>query len=203
MIINEDMINEETFVKGILKVRGDERSLINFLVDACECWLDEDNALIIAGDIHYLEGTHNAFIDFTPEFVFDGSVNGIIFLKYVQRFYVRAKDLKELSKAYNVDFKISAFENNMKYCRDIEVVGGKIIKNNKITSKALVWQFPFLDVRDLSVMLNQFLGTDYLQEDVTPNEFYEENVPDELKSNSIVPIEKMPDELKSNGVVPI
>ena len=184
------MTNEKEYVKGILKVRGNESCLMDFLVGACNGWVEENSELIMIDDYQYIDGTHNAFIEFGPEYTSDDLKDGIILLRYVQRLYLRAKDLKKLSKIYNVDFRIFAFENRMKNCREIEVIRGKIKKNTVIQTKDLLWQLPCPDNDDFNIWLTQtFCQHDMpTKEDKTPNEFYNEKVTDELRLNGVVPI---------------
>ena len=180
----------KNFEKSILKVRGNESCLINFLLEACNAWVEEDSGLIMVDDFQYIEGTHNAFIEFCPEYTFDDLKNGIILLRYAQRQYIRAKDLKKLSKAYNVDFRIFAFDYRMNYCREIEVIRGKITKNTIIHTKDLLWQLPCPDNDDFHIWLTQTFNQHDIptKEDKTQSEFYKETVPDELRLNGVVPV---------------
>lgn len=45
-----------------------------------------------------------------------------------------------ISKKYNVDLKIYAFEKGMEFNRDIEIHKGRIIKDNKIEFKDYEWE---------------------------------------------------------------
>lgn len=50
------------------------------------------------------------------------------------------KALTELSKQYNLDFKIYAYERGMEFNIDFEVHKGKVIKNNEIKFDDYIWE---------------------------------------------------------------
>ena len=52
------------------------------------------------------------------------------------------KALTKLSKQYNLDFKIYAYERGMQFNIDFEVHKGEVIKNNEIKFDDYIWECP-------------------------------------------------------------
>ena len=48
--------------------------------------------------------------------------------------------LREISKKYNIDFKIYAFECGMEFNQDIEIIKGKTIKDDEIKFNDYLWE---------------------------------------------------------------
>ena len=53
---------------------------------------------------------------------------------------IEAKPLAELSKEYNIDMKIYAYERGMEFNRDIEIIAGEIIRDNVIEFDDYLWE---------------------------------------------------------------
>lgn len=64
----------------------------------------------------------------------------IIVINFIAAWEIEVKILSEISKKYNIDFKIYAFESGLEFNQDIEIVKGNIIKNEKITFKNYIWE---------------------------------------------------------------
>ena len=48
--------------------------------------------------------------------------------------------LRIISKLYDIDFKIYAFEGGMQFNKDIEIIKGKIIKDEEIRFNNYIWE---------------------------------------------------------------
>ena len=140
--------------------------------------------------MQYVAGTHKGYILFGHEIPLLNLQNGIVLLPYIQRWYININDVKKISKLYNVDFTVFVFENRMENYRRIDVVDGKTVNNNIITGKDFLWQLLCSNDIGLLGCLNQTFSQVYMpkNENKTPNEFYKEKVPDELRLNGVVPI---------------
>lgn len=55
---------------------------------------------------------------------------------------VNSSALAKISKKYNIDFKIFAFEKGMQFNRDIEILKGNVLKNNEIHYDDYQWECP-------------------------------------------------------------
>ena len=76
----------------------------------------------------------------------DDAYEDVIFFNYYQACDIQAAELKKLSEAYNVDFKIFGCEMAMQFARDIEIIKGKILKNDYIEYEDYFWECPFPDL---------------------------------------------------------
>ncbi len=48
--------------------------------------------------------------------------------------------LRIISNLYDIDFKIYAFEGGMQFNKDIEIIKGKIIKDEEIRFNNYIWE---------------------------------------------------------------
>lgn len=145
---------------GLLKVRGKKEYVINFLTNGlfpvdimgndikqCGYYIDE------YGDINYnpseklscfwIEGTERGFV-YPNEYYFNcydvEKDEVIICLDAKFAYIINAEQLVKVSKKYDIDFKIYAFMKVMESNLDIEVIQGKLIKNERITFDNYVWE---------------------------------------------------------------
>ncbi len=58
--------------------------------------------------------------------------NDVILVLYRQNFDVYVDPLKKMSKNYNIDLRLFAINDGMTLCRNIEVIDGKITKNELV-----------------------------------------------------------------------
>ena len=139
------------YVEGTLKVRGRSSDLQRFLTEACHAVSDDTGLLVFESDT-ILEGTSGGFIVFNDSindiFIIDDddAYEDVIFFNYYQACDIQAAELKKLSEAYNVDFKIFGCEMARQFARDIEIIKGKILKNDYIEYEDYFWECPFPDL---------------------------------------------------------
>lgn len=151
--------------KGTLKVRGKKENIIKFLEDGTSLldglWepkeikpklkINDCDAIEIENidklkgiDCLYIKGTRRHFIDPVESeiFVYDGKEKEVIIcLKNFRAAWgIDADALRVISTRYDIDFKIYAFECGMEFNQDIEIVKGKIIKNEEITFDNYYWE---------------------------------------------------------------
>ncbi len=180
-----------SIMRSILVVEGNENNLKLFLLYACNGRVSENSRSIIIKHLQYVAGTHNGYILFEHEISLLNLKGGIVLLPYIQRGYINKKDIKKLSKFYNVDFTVFVFENRMENYRKIDVYNGIIVNNELINSKDFLWQLLCSNNIGLLGFLNQTFCQTYMlpkTEYKTPNEFNKEKVPDELRLNGVVPV---------------
>lgn len=53
---------------------------------------------------------------------------------------IDAEKLAEVSKKYEIDLKIYAFECGMEFNQDVEIINGEIIKNDEIKFDDYRWE---------------------------------------------------------------
>lgn len=111
---------------GSMLIRSRKDDLIKFLADACK--LTESN-----GNKRRwfpVKGAKQAFIRPIKDYDLTDTDGDIIALfLYKQAYDVCVDSLVKLSASYNVDFRVFACNDGMIICRNIEIVGGKVIKN--------------------------------------------------------------------------
>lgn len=98
--------------------------------------LDDYNSL-------YIKNTSRFFLN--PDFEYIDTYNideeeQIIVINFKAAWSIKAEKLSEISKKYNIDFKIYAFEMGAQFNQDIEIIKGKIIKNENITFIDYAWE---------------------------------------------------------------
>ena len=90
------------------------------------------------------KGTRRNFIDPVENeiYVYDEDEGKqIICLKNFEAAWgIDAEALRVISKRYDIDFKIYAFEAGMEFNQDIEIMKGKIIKDEEIKFEDYVWE---------------------------------------------------------------
>ncbi len=91
----------------------------------------------------YIKNTQRYFLK--PDFEYIGTYNideeeQIIVIHFKAAWSIDAEKLSEISKKYNIDFKIYAFEMGAEFNQDIEIIKGKIIKNEEITFIDYAWE---------------------------------------------------------------
>ena len=149
--------------KGTLKIRGKKENILNFLENGTSLlkgfWFPEeirteikmnDYAEIeiknITEDINtlYIKGTRRNFIEKVENEIFiynyDEEESIICLENFKAAWGIDAEALRTISKKYNIDIKIFAFECGMEFNQNIEIIKGKIIKDEEIKFKNYIWE---------------------------------------------------------------
>lgn len=155
------------WAEGVLKIRGKKEDIIRF---AKECivgvngWkiqsVDTESStyelgknegfnvdlnesrLIIKNTIDtHIEGTWRMFIlDREIEWWFNEKEVQTFTINVQQAWEIDAKNLQDLSKKYDLDFKIYAFECGHQFNQEIEIIKGEITINREIVFDDYVWE---------------------------------------------------------------
>lgn len=151
------------WAEGTLKIRGTRQDIQNFLengfgaVDTSAAILSflgkvkEPNKIKIEKDEYemklsspeglYIKGTRRAFIDGAIEWWFEDKHTEILIIdSFKQAWGVGAEDFVNISKAYNLDIRIYAFERGMEFNQEIEIHKGNIIKDVEIKFDDYEWE---------------------------------------------------------------
>lgn len=151
--------------KGNLKIRGKKGNIIKFLEEGTSLlegfWepkeikpkiqindcdeIEIENIDEVKGiDCLYIKGTRRNFIDPIENEIYihdtDEEEQIICLKNFKAAWGIDADALKVISKRYGIDIKIYAFEAGMEFNQDIEIVKGKIIKDEEIKFKNYVWE---------------------------------------------------------------
>jgi hypothetical protein len=94
------------------------------------------------GKQFHVKGTKRNFVQTTYiEWEFEEKEENVLILEnYKAAWSIDVAPLVALSKDYNVDFKIYAFEKGMQFNQDMEVVKGKVVKNDTIKWDDYRWE---------------------------------------------------------------
>lgn len=142
------------WAQGIMKVRGTEEHIINFLKGALipvgfwgekvsvETTEDEyDLTLQSSSGSFLIKGTRRSFIEGSVEFWKDEEENKRVLVldTFKQAWAVLPEALVVLSKEYEVDIKIDAFECGMEFQQEVEIVKGQVVSYKEITFDDYQW----------------------------------------------------------------
>ena len=138
--------------EGTLKVRGKVEDLKRFVLEGlCPVgFLGEEKELLKFNEFDYIETETACHIENTRrgfvkegqyiEFCNEDDETEVICLESKFAWGIDAEQLLQTCKKYNVDMKIYAFECGMEFNQDIEIVNGKIVKNDEITFDDYRWE---------------------------------------------------------------
>ena len=116
----------QTDYVGSILIRGKKANVKDFLANACTL-----TKLNSGRNRWYpVNGTKQAFIRPIKDYDLTDAEDDIIALfLYKQNYGIYTDSLAKLSASYNIDFRLFACDNGMIICRNVEVTGGNIIKN--------------------------------------------------------------------------
>ena len=151
--------------KGNLKVRGKKENIIKFLKEGTSLLegyffpkeIETEIELNECGEIEvknidkqkgretlYIKGTRRNFIDPIENEIYihnSDEEEAVICLEdFKAAWGIDAESLRVISKRYDIDFKIYAFECGMEFNQDVEIIKGKIVKDEEIKFKDYVWE---------------------------------------------------------------
>lgn len=140
--------------EGVLKIRGKKEDIKKFLTTALvpvdylgnkmEIEIKEDDwsmSVFSESKMFHVKGTRRNFIDGSIEWCFDDKeVNVLVLNEYRGAWSIDTDGLTELSKEYNLDFKIYAFERGGQFNIDFEVHKGNVIKCEMIEFDDYKWE---------------------------------------------------------------
>ena len=94
-------------------------------------------------DTLYIKGTRRHFLK--PDYTFISWFNQhqaeqIIIIPLRAPWGIDTDALREISKRYNIDFKIYAFEGGMEFNQDIEIVKGKVNIDDEVRFEDYYWE---------------------------------------------------------------
>lgn len=137
---------------GTLRVRGKSKDLQNFLLkglkprDYCK---DEHSKIelseygyVTCDEICWIEGTRRGFVDDFYVYIEDSEEDSIQTIALDVKFAwgISADELLEICKKYNIDMKIHGFEQGMQFNQIIEIIDGKILKDEELKFEDYIWE---------------------------------------------------------------
>lgn len=151
--------------KGTLKIRGKKEDIVNFL-EKGTCFLNDSFELKEISpevrlngnyeleikninkekgmDYLYIIGTHRNFIDPIKKWIdiysFDKKEVIICLDGFKAAWGIDSVELSKISHKYNIDIKVYGFERGMEFNQDVEIIKGRIIKNQELKFENYVWE---------------------------------------------------------------
>ena len=151
--------------KGNFKIRGKKENIIRFLKEGTslldgfwepkeiepEIEINDYDEIEIKNinkekgiDCLYIKGTRRNFVNPVENEIYIHNVDEeeqiICLEKFKAAWGIDADSLRAISNRYEIDIKIYAFEAGMEFNQDIEIIKGKIIKDEEIKFKDYVWE---------------------------------------------------------------
>ncbi|MEX3713376.1 hypothetical protein ABFV99_13310 [Cytobacillus horneckiae] len=144
---------------GTMKVRGTKENIIRFMKEGLSPvgWLGGDLEKEEIAEIYgftikapkeahgfHVKGTRRNFIEAdTIDFEYwdeDNESYVLIIDEYKAAWGIESAPLAVLSKEFDLDFRIYAFERGMEFNQEIEVIKGEVTKNNEIKFDDYEWE---------------------------------------------------------------
>lgn len=146
--------------EGRLKLKGSMKNIIKFfesgigltesdklkgvnISSVVKIEKGDDCCAINIFDLVYIKGTGRAFIN--PKYVWLGEAICTVSVSMMQAYDVSPEEFLSIAKEYGIDIRIQAFEKGMEFSRDVEIIGGKITKNETIKYNDYIWDCPVPD----------------------------------------------------------
>lgn len=143
------------WICGDLKIRGTKENIKKFLIEGListgskikpEITCDDKWKFSIKSntDSFYIKGTRRSFIEKEEIYTYindwEDDEERVIVLEYKSAWGIDVVGLVNLSKEFNIDFKILGFELGMEFNQDVEIIKGEVIKNEEITFDDYEWE---------------------------------------------------------------
>lgn len=149
--------------EGMLKIRGKQEDVFNLLADNLQVWktiiikepkldmreeidkeaivVDKEGESIWVKKTAYIKGTQRNFVEPNNIDVWKGKDgNTCIAVEFKAAWDVESEPYIKLSKAYNVDIKIEAFERGMEFSRYILIENGNLKEDKETEYDDYVWE---------------------------------------------------------------
>ena len=137
--------------KGTLKVRGTKENITKFIIEGLHPvgFLGEEHsklALNEYGDIYsnetcWIENTRRGFVEGVEVYLSEYENDEIFVAVFDSKFAwgISADELLKTCEKYHVDMKIHGFERGMEFNQVIEIIDGKILKDEEFHFEDYQW----------------------------------------------------------------
>lgn len=146
--------------EGMLKIRGKQEDVFNLLADNLQVYkvvtirddmreeldkeaieIDREDETIYVEETAHIKGTRRNFVEPNEINVWKRkNGNACIAVEFRAAWDVESEPYIELSKAYNVDIKIEAFERGMEFSRYILIENGNLKEDKETGYDDYVWE---------------------------------------------------------------
>lgn len=148
--------------EGMLKIRGKQEKVLDLLAENLQVWktiiikepkfeireeidkeaikIDREDGVVYVAKTAYIKGTHRNFVEPDDIVVYkDKNGNTCIAIEIKGAWDISSEPYINLSKQYNVDIKIEAFEMGMEFSRYILIEKGELKEDKEIKYDDYVW----------------------------------------------------------------
>ena len=143
------------WIEGTFKARGKIEDLLKWLnLGLCridqkefEFKVDEKFSEEIVQNIKndskfYIKGTRRSFVNYDYFFI-NKDQEQILVFSYKSAWSIRTEELAEISKEFNISFKVFGIEKGVEFTQDVEISKGKILIDNVREYLNWKWECPF------------------------------------------------------------
>lgn len=148
--------------EGMLKIRGKQEKVLDLLAENLQVWkktiinermfdireeidkeaikINREEGWVYVSELAYIKDTHRNFVEPNDIEVYeDKNGNTCIAIEMKGAWDILSDPYIDLSKQYNVDIKIEAFEQGMEFSRYILIEKGELKEDKKIEYDDYVW----------------------------------------------------------------
>lgn len=148
--------------EGVLKIRGKQEKVLDLLAENLQVWkrtiinehmfdireeidkeaikINREEGWVYVSELAYIKGTNRNFVESNDIEVYeDKNGNTCIAIEMKGAWDILSDPYIDLSKQYNVDIKIEAFEQGMEFSRYILIEKGELKEDKKIEYDDYVW----------------------------------------------------------------
>ena len=148
--------------EGMLKIRGKQEKVLDLLAENLQVWkrtiinehmfdireeidkeaikINREEGWVYVSELAYIKGTNRNFVEPNDIEVYeDKNGNTCIAIEMKGAWDILSDPYIDLSKQYNVDIKIEAFEQGMEFSRYILIEKGELKEDKKIEYDDYVW----------------------------------------------------------------
>ena len=132
--------------EGTLRIRGPENNIKSFLLNGLEPHNDskkielQDENILFFSSCH-IKGTERGQVSYVEVYFSEYEDTNVITVALEAKFIgiIKADELLNICQKYGIDMRIYGFERGTEVNQDIEIINGKITKNNLIKYDDYIW----------------------------------------------------------------
>lgn len=132
--------------EGSLRIRGPKDNIQRFLLNGLEPHNSTKKLEVKDGDILFflschIKGTERGSVSYVEAYLSEYEDINVITIALEAKFVgtIKAYELLSICQKYNIDMRIYGFERGTQINQDIEIINGKITKNNLVKYDDYVW----------------------------------------------------------------
>lgn len=139
--------------EGVMKLRGTKDNILKFLKEGFKPYyknsaieIDEFGEEVNIINVNYIENTCRAFVDEQYFYIIEDEDPTIASIKMRQAWDFSAGDFMAISEKYGLDIRLFGWERGMQFSREVEIIKGKVTKDETKIYDNWDWEVPFSDL---------------------------------------------------------